>query len=78
MKKITALLLVLCMVCALTGAAMADKTYTIRIGHSDTTTNLIHVSLEHFAAEVEEKTNGQVKIEIYAAEQLGSTRRCPK
>lgn len=72
MKKFTAILLALCMICALTGTAMADKTYTIRIGHSDTTTNLIHVSLEHFAAAVAEKTNGQVKIEIYAAEQLGS------
>jgi len=26
------------------------ETYTIRIGHSDTTSNLIHVNLERFAA----------------------------
>ena len=31
-----------------------DAEYTIKIGHSDTTTNLIHVSLENFAAYVEE------------------------
>ena len=73
MKKILALVLAMAMVFALAGVAFAaDKTYTIRIGHSDTTTNLIHVSLEHFAQAVEEKTTGQCKVEIYAAEQLGS------
>lgn len=48
------------------------QSYTIRIGHSDTTANLIHISLEHFAAAVKERTNGQVDIQIFAAEQLGS------
>ena len=45
---------------------------TIKIGHSDTTTNLIHVSLENFAAYVNEKSEGKVKVDIYASEQLGS------
>ena len=53
-------------------AAPAKTEFTIRIGHSDTTTNLIHVSLENFAKYVEEKTGGRFKVEIYAAEQLGS------
>ena len=76
MKKYLAMLLTLAMVlgfCAMPGMAYAaDKTYTIRIGHSDTTTNLIHISLEHFAEAVSEKTDGRVKIQIFAAEQLGS------
>ena len=46
--------------------------YTIRIGHSDTTANLIHISLEHFAEAVKERTNGQVEVQILASEQLGS------
>ena len=46
--------------------------YTIRIGHSDTTANLIHISLEHFAEAVKERTNGQVEVQIFASEQLGS------
>ena len=46
--------------------------YTSRIGHSDTTANLIHISLEHFAEAVKERTNGQVEVQIFAAEQLGS------
>ena len=49
-----------------------DAEYTIKIGHSDTTTNLIHVSLENFAAYVNEQSGGKVKVDIYAAEQLGS------
>ncbi len=48
------------------------KTFTIKIGHSDTTTNLINVSLENFAAYVEEQSGGAVQVDIYAAEQLGS------
>ena len=46
--------------------------YTIRIGHSDTTANLIHINLERFADAVKERTNGQVEVQIFASEQLGS------
>lgn len=57
--------------------AASDATYdkpefTLKLGHSDTTSNLLHVSLEHFADDVFEKSNGRVKIDLYAAEQLGS------
>ena len=48
------------------------QTFTVKIGHSDTTTNLINVSLENFAKYVEEQSGGAVKVDIYAAEQLGS------
>lgn len=48
------------------------QTFTIKIGHSDTTSNLIHVSLENFAKYVEEQSGGAVNVDIYAAEQLGS------
>lgn len=51
-------------------ATAAD--YTIKLGHSDTTTNLLHVSLEHFAEAVAERTEGQVEVDLYASEQLGS------
>lgn len=46
--------------------------YTIKIGHSDTVTNLIHVSLENFADYVFNETNGRVKVDIYAAESIGT------
>ncbi|MGE4276787.1 MAG: TRAP transporter substrate-binding protein [Lawsonibacter sp.] len=46
--------------------------FTLKLGHSDTTSNLLHVSLQHFADYVYEQSNGRVKIDLYAAEQLGS------
>lgn len=52
--------------------AFAGTDFTIKLGHSDTTTNLLHVSLEHFAEAVEERTEGRVTIDLYASEQLGS------
>ena len=72
MKKFLALVLVIVMFASLSVTAFAEKTYTITIGHSDTTQNLIHISLEHFADAVKERTDGRVKIQIRAAEQLGS------
>jgi len=48
------------------------QTFAIKIGHSDTTENLIHKSLENFKAYVEEQSGGAVTVDIYAAEQLGS------
>ena len=54
------------------GAGSGNAEYTIKIGHSDTTTNLIHVSLENLAKYVNEQSGGKVKVDIYAAEQLGS------
>ena len=73
MKKFLAIVLVIVMFASLSVTAFAaDKTYTITIGHSDTTQNLIHISLEHFADAVNERTDGRVKIQIRAAEQLGS------
>lgn len=79
MKKLVALLLALVMVFALcacgnNATSNDNQTYTISIGHSDTTQNLIHISLEHFAKAVNEKTNGRVTIQIFAAEQLGSNK----
>ena len=78
-KQILALALALLMILSLTAcggssgsSASSEEKYVIRIGHSDTTQNLIHISLEHFAQAVNERTNGRVEIQIYAAEQLGS------
>lgn len=53
-------------------SATDDKVYNIKLGHSDTVENLVHVSLLNFKAYVEEKSGGRVKVDIYASEQLGS------
>ncbi|MDO4547287.1 MAG: TRAP transporter substrate-binding protein [Clostridia bacterium] len=69
MKKLFATLLVALMVLS-TAALAAD--YTIKLGHSDTVQNLLHVSLENFAAYVSEQSEGRVEVDLYAAESLGS------
>lgn len=49
----------------------ASVEYVIRLGHSDTTDNLINVSLENYAKWVNEQTDGRVLIRIYPNEELG-------
>jgi len=46
--------------------------YTIKIGHSDTVKNLLHISLGHFAEYVFEQTNGRAKVDIFPAETIGT------
>ena len=55
-----------------TSGTYDEPEFKLQLGHSDTTTNLIHISLENFADYVYEQSNGRVEITIYAAEQLGS------
>ncbi|MCR4818503.1 MAG: TRAP transporter substrate-binding protein [Fretibacterium sp.] len=53
-------------------AAFAAQTYTIKLGHTMSTSHPRHISLLEFKKYVEEKTNGNVQIEIYPAAVLGS------
>ena len=87
MKRFLALIMALTMVFALcacgSGSTAASsstaastgtstETYNIKLGHSDTVDNLLHVSLLNFKAYVEEKSEGRLKGDVYASEQLGS------
>ncbi|MCR5347022.1 MAG: TRAP transporter substrate-binding protein DctP, partial [Fretibacterium sp.] len=53
-------------------AAFAAQTYTIKLGHTMSTSHPRHISLLEFKKYVEEKTNGNVQIELYPAAVLGS------
>lgn len=87
MKRFLVLIIALAMVFALcacgSGSTAASsstaastgtstETYNIKLGHSDTVDNLLHVSLLNFKAYVEEKSEGRLKVDVYASEQLGS------
>ena len=74
MKRIIALTLVLAALlsCALVPAASADQTYTIKLGHTMSTSHPRHIALLEFEKYVEEKTEGKVQIELYPAAVLGS------
>ena len=77
MKRFLALIMALTMVFALcacgSGSTAASsstaastgtstETYNIKLGHSDTVDNLLHVSLLNFKAYVEEKSEGRLKV----------------
>lgn len=73
MKKILAMILAIVTVFSLTiVAASADETYTIKLGHTMSTSHPRHLALEEFEKYVEEKTEGKVQIELYPAAVLGS------
>ena len=53
-------------------APAADKTYTIKLGHTMSTGHPRHIALLEFEKYVEEKTNGKVQVELFPAGVLGS------
>jgi len=46
----------------------------LKLGHVLNETSPFHIGAEEFAKKVEEKSNGQIKIEIYPSAQLGNDR----
>jgi C4-dicarboxylate-binding protein DctP len=52
----------------------SDEVYTITYAHDHTTTSPFQISAERFKEVLEERSNGRFKVEIYPAQQLGSSR----
>ncbi|MEM5472082.1 TRAP transporter substrate-binding protein [Hoeflea sp. AS60] len=48
---------------------------TLKMGHAAASTHIFHTGLEIFAKKVDEKTNGNVKIEVYGDRQLGDDKQ---
>lgn len=48
----------------------APKTYIMKISHSTSTNDFMHKGYVWFKDEIEKKTNGQIKVEIYDSSQL--------
>lgn len=71
MKRFLSVILTICMVISLTSGAMA-ATYTLQLGHAQSTTSARHLSCLLFEQIIEEKTNGDIDVEIYPAGQLGN------
>lgn len=49
-----------------------DKTILIRIGHDQPVVNERHIALTHFKELVEERSNGEIRVEIYPQGLLGN------
>ncbi|MFD1708938.1 TRAP transporter substrate-binding protein [Siminovitchia sediminis] len=54
------------------GSATSDETITLRLGHQANEGVTYFNSAEKFAEEMEERTDGKIKIEVYPAAQLGN------
>ena len=79
MKKFFALLLVailaLCAVSAMAEDQFAGLgNYTMMVGHAQPESNPRYISMEKFAADVAEKTNGHVTVEVFGNGQLGTEK----
>ncbi len=75
MKRIIALTLALLSIFSLVLSQTAfadDKTYTIKLGHTMSTSHPRHIALLEFEKYVEENTDGKVQVELYPAAVLGS------
>ena len=79
MKKALSVLLVLLLVSFAAFAGADDPyaglgNYTMMIGHSQPADNPRSISLEKFVADVEEKTNGHVTVQVFGNGQLGTEK----
>jgi tripartite ATP-independent transporter DctP family solute receptor len=79
MKKLLALMLcamlVMCSFAALAEDAYADLgSFTMIVGHAQPEGNPRWVSMEKFAADVAERTNGHVTVQVYGNGQLGTEK----
>ena len=79
MKKFFALLLVAILALCAAGALAEDQfaalgNYTMIVGHAQPESNPRYISMEKFAADVAEKTNGHVTVEVFGNGQLGTEK----
>lgn len=58
----------------LSACGIKDDTKVLRLGHGLDPSHPVHKGMERFAKEVDELSDGNMKIEIYPSEQLGSER----
>lgn len=71
MKKLSLVLIVCLLATMLVTPAMA-ATYTLQLGHAQSTTSARHQSCLLFEQIIEEKTNGDIQVEIFPSGQLGN------
>ena len=58
------------------GCSEINETTSLKLAHSLDVTHPVHLGMEYMAERVAEKSNGQLKIEIYPSQQLGTERQC--
>ena len=58
------------------GCGEINETTSLKLAHSLDITHPVHLGMEYMAERVAEKSNGQLQIEIYPSQQLGTERQC--
>ncbi|MFK7949669.1 MAG: TRAP transporter substrate-binding protein, partial [Saprospiraceae bacterium] len=58
------------------GCSEINETTSLKLAHSLDITHPVHLGMEYMAERVAEKSNGQLILEIYPSQQLGTERQC--
>lgn len=74
MQKIKFITLILVLV--LVGCGEANKTEVIKIAHGLNINHSVHKAMVEMGKDLEERSGGKMKLEIYPSQQLGSEREC--
>jgi len=70
------IIILFCPLFFLLGCNEITETTSLKLAHSLDVTHPVHLGMEYMAERVAEKSNGQLKIEIYPSQQLGTERQC--
>ena len=74
MKKLLVILLIFSMLLTFTVNGFAQAEFVIKISSSSAPTDPQYIEMESFSKNVEEKSNGRIKCELYPSSQLGNER----
>lgn len=58
------------------GCKVADDQVVLKLAHGLPNTHPVHLGMEYMGERLFEKSNGEMRIDIYPSEQLGSERQC--
>ena len=59
-----------------TGCSALTQTKSLKLAHGLDVTHPVHKGMEYMAQKLAEKSSGQLTIEIYPSQQLGTERQC--
>ncbi|MFK7980715.1 MAG: TRAP transporter substrate-binding protein [Saprospiraceae bacterium] len=59
-----------------TSCAEVSETTSLKLAHGLDVTHPVHKGMEYLATQVDKKSGGKLKVEIYPSQQLGTERQC--
>jgi tripartite ATP-independent transporter DctP family solute receptor len=74
--KRKSILSILILAITLLGCGADNKTKTIRLGHGLDVSHSVHKAMVKMGEDLQERSGGKLKLEIYPSQQLGTEREC--